>query len=139
MTERTLAIIKPDVMKAHRAFELLGMITDHGFKVVRCKKMLLTADEAEEFYAEHKGRPFLPELVAFMTSGPVVVLVLEKDNAILGWREVMGATDPAQAAEGTVRKLFGTNKGSNASHGSDSATAAAREIDFFFPSAPCCG
>jgi nucleoside-diphosphate kinase len=101
--------------------------------------MHLTADEAEEFYAEHKGRPFLPELVEFMTSGPVVVLVLEKDQAILGWRELMGATDPAQAAEGTVRKLFGTNKGSNASHGSDSATSAAREIDFFFPAAACCG
>ncbi len=132
VTERTLAIIKPDVMKAHREFELLQAITEHGFKVVRCEKMHLTADQAEEFYAEHKGRPFLPELVEFMTSGPVVVMVLEKENAILGWRDLMGATDPAQANPGTIRKVFGTNKGSNASHGSDSATSAAREIAFFF-------
>lgn len=138
MVERTLAIIKPDIMKADRAFELLGVITDHGFKVVRLAKKQLTADEAEEFYAEHRGRPFLPELVEFMTSAPVVVMVLEKDNAIANWREVMGATDPAQAAEGTIRKRFGTSKGTNATHGSDSAASAAREIEFFFPTRHCC-
>lgn len=129
--EQTLAIIKPDVMKADRAFELLHMITQNGFKVVYCEKKQLTSFEAEEFYAEHKGRPFLPELVEFMTSGPVVVMVLEKENAILGWRNLMGATDPALAEANTIRKLFGTSKGMNASHGSDSAASAAREIAFF--------
>lgn len=132
MVERTLAIIKPDVMKAGRELELLQVITENGFKVARCEKKQLTAHEAEEFYAEHKGRPFLPELVEFMTSGPVTVMVLEKDNAIVGWRDLMGATDPALANPGTIRKTFGTNKGVNATHGSDSATSAAREIAFFF-------
>ncbi len=130
--EKTLAIIKPDAMQAGNAFAILELITNHGFKIVRLAEKQLTAYQAEEFYAEHKGRPFLPELVTFMTSGPVVVVVLEKDNAILGWRDLMGATDPAQAHEGTVRKLFGTSKGNNATHGSDSQASAAREIAFFF-------
>jgi len=138
MTERTLAIIKPDITKAGREFEVIQAITDRGFKIVRCEQKNLTAHEAEELYAEHKGRPFLPELVEFMTSGPVVVMVLEKDNAIANWRELMGATDPAQAAEGTIRKRFGTSKGTNATHGSDSLASATREIDFFFPIRGCC-
>ena len=133
MAEKTFAIIKPDVMKAGKELDILKVITENGFKIVRCEKTQLTANQAEEFYAEHKGRPFLPELVEFMTSGPVTVMVLEKDNAILGWRELMGATDPALAAEGTIRKLFGTNKGMNATHGSDSPTSAVREIALFFP------
>ena len=130
--EKTLAIIKPDAMKAGDAFAILQLITEHGFKIVRLVEKQLTEAQAEEFYAEHKGRPFLPELVAFMISAPVVALVLEKDNAVLAWRDLMGATDPAQANEGTVRKLFGASKGNNASHGSDSAASAAREIAFFF-------
>ena len=132
--EQTLAIIKPDVMKVDRAFEILHIITQNGFKIVYCEKKQLTYSEAEEFYAEHKGRPFLPELVDFMISGPVVVMILEKENAILGWRNLMGATDPALAEANTIRKLFGTNKGLNATHGSDSATSAAREIAFFLQS-----
>lgn len=131
--ERTFAIIKPDAMLAGNAFAILQMITENGFKIVRIAEKQLTADQAEEFYAEHKGRPFLPELVNFMISAPVLVMVLEKENAIADWRTVMGATDPAQAAEGTVRKRFGTSKGTNATHGSDSAASAAREIAFFFP------
>ena len=133
MMEQTLAIIKPDITKVGREFEVLETITDAGFKVVACAKRILTPAQAEAFYAEHKGRPFLPELVDFMSSGPVILLVLEKQNGIAAWRELMGATDPALATNGTIRKRFGTSKGSNATHGSDSATSAAREIEFFFP------
>lgn len=131
--EHTLAIIKPDITGAGREFEILQAITQHGFKIVACEKKQLTAQEAEDFYAEHKGRPFLSELVDFMSSGSVIVLVLEKPEAIVGWRELMGATDPALAQEGTIRKRFGASKGSNATHGSDSQASAKREIAFFFP------
>ncbi len=132
--ERTFAIIKPDAMAAGHADAIIAVIKSHGFKIVAQEKKHLSRAEVEEFYAEHKERSFFPEVVAFMTSGPVTVIALEKQDAIKSWRDLMGATDPAQAHEGTIRKLFGTSKGNNATHGSDSPTSAARELAFFFPS-----
>ncbi|MCF7900117.1 nucleoside-diphosphate kinase [Candidatus Babeliales bacterium] len=137
MIEQTLAIIKPDAMAAGYADAIIKQILNNGFNIIQKEEINLSKEEAEGFYAEHKGRSFFDELVEFMISGPVTVMVLEKDNAILAWRDLMGATDPAQAAEGTIRKLFGASKGNNASHGSDSATSAAREIDYFFPKTCC--
>ena len=133
MIERTLAIIKPDAVIADHTAEILRIIEAHGFAVVAKEERSVSVQEAQEFYAEHKERPFFGELVAYMTSGPVVLLVLEAENAVLAWRDLMGATDPVKAAEGTIRKLFGTNIGSNATHGSDSAQSAQRELNFFFP------
>lgn len=134
MTERTLAIIKPDAVKAGFADAIIGHIEKNDFKIVEQKKVQLTKEEAQGFYAEHKERPFFEELVNFMTSGSVIIMVLERDNAIRGWRDLMGDTDPAEAAEGTIRKVFGTSKGSNATHGSDSPESAKREIEYFFSS-----
>jgi len=133
MTERTLAIIKPDAVKAGFADAIVGHIEKNNFVIVEQKKAQLTKAEAEGFYAEHKERPFFEELVNFMTSGSVIIMVLERDNAIKGWRDLMGETDPAEAADGTIRKLFGTSKGSNATHGSDSLDNAKQEVNFFFP------
>lgn len=132
MTERTLAIIKPDAVKAGFSDAIIGHIEKNDFNIVEQKKVQLTTTEAQGFYAEHKERPFFEELVNFMTSGDVIIMVLERDNAIKGWRDLMGETDPAEAAEGTIRKLFGTSKGSNATHGSDSPESAQREIEYFF-------
>lgn len=133
MTERTFAMIKPDAMRAGFDTAIIDHIKKNGFTVVTQEKKHLTRAEAEGFYAEHKERSFFPELVTFMTSGPVTLLVLEKENAIQAWRDLMGTTDPAQAADGTIRKLFGASKGENATHGSDSPAAAAREVTYFFP------
>lgn len=133
MAERTLAIIKPDAVAAGFSDAIIDHIKNNGFEVVTEKDVRLSLEEAEGFYAEHKERPFFPELVEFMTSGPVKIMVLEKDGAIKGWRDLMGATDPAEAEEGTIRKLFGTSKGENATHGSDSVASAAREVKYFFP------
>lgn len=133
MAEKTLAIIKPDAMAAGFNDAIIEHIKKNGFTVVEQKEANLSQDQAEGFYAEHKERPFFPELVTFMTSGPVTLMVLEKDGAIKAWRDLMGATDPAEAAEGTIRKMFGASKGENATHGSDSPESAAREIAFFFP------
>ena len=133
MVERTLGIIKPDAVKAKNSGKIIDRIEKEGFNVVAIKKLNLTKDQAENFYAVHKGKPFLDELVEFMISGPVVVMALEKDNAIKAWRDLMGATDPALAEENTLRKLYGTNKGINATHGSDAQETAKAEIEFFFP------
>jgi nucleoside-diphosphate kinase len=130
--ERTFAIIKPDAVAAGHAGAILDMIERAGFRVLALRMQHLTLKEAEGFYAVHKGKGFFDELVAFMTEGPVVLLALERPDAVVKWREVMGATDPGKAAEGTVRKRFGTNVGRNASHGSDSPENAAIELAYFF-------
>ncbi len=133
MLERTLGIIKPDAVKAKNSGKIIDRIEQEGFNIVAIKKLNLTKDQAETFYAVHKGKPFLGELVEFMISGPVVVVALEKDNAIKAWRDLMGATDPALAEENTLRKLYGTDKGINATHGSDAPETSKTEIEFFFP------
>lgn len=130
--ERTFSIIKPDATKRNLTGAVNAVIEKSGLRIVAQKRVRLTEGQAQEFYAEHKERPFFGELVTFMTSEPIVLQVLEGEGAIAKYREVMGATDPAQAAEGTIRKLFAVSKGENSVHGSDSATSAAREIDLFF-------
>lgn len=130
--ERTLAIIKPDAVERRCAGRILARIEEEGFRVVGARMQYLTRSDAEGFYAVHRERPFFGALTAFMSSGPCIALVLEADNAISRWRETMGATDPAQAAEGTLRKLFATNIERNACHGSDAPETAAVEIAYFF-------
>lgn len=130
--ERTLSIIKPDAVAKNVIGEIVSRFEKAGLKVVAMQMKLLSKEDAEGFYAEHKERPFFADLVAFMTSGPVVVQVLEGENAILLNRELMGATNPKEAAEGTIRRDFATSIDANAVHGSDSATSAAREIEYFF-------
>lgn len=130
--ERTLSIIKPDATKRNLTGKIVAKFEDAGLRVVASKRIHLTADQAGGFYAEHKERGFYGELVAYMASEPVVVQVLEGEGAIAKNREVMGATDPAAAAAGTIRKEFALSKGENSVHGSDSEAAAAREIAFFF-------
>jgi nucleoside-diphosphate kinase len=132
-SERTLAIIKPDAVEQGHAGAILAHIEKAGFKVLGGRMVRLTRAQAGAFYAEHDGKPFFAPLCEFMTRGPVWVLALQAEGAILKWREVMGATDPAQAAPGTIRKLFGASKSENATHGSDSPASAAREVAFFFP------
>ena len=131
--EKTFAIIKPDAVKAKSAGKIIDRIEAEGFNILGMKKIHLSQEQAETFYGVHKERPFFGELVKFMTSGPVVVMTLQKDGAIKAWRDLMGATDPAQAEENTLRKLYGSNKGENATHGSDAPETAAEEIKFFFP------
>lgn len=133
MIESTLAIIKPDIVRARKCGKIIDIIENNGFDILQMQKLLLTKQKAEAFYAVHKERPFFGELVSFMCSGPVIVMVLEKDNAIAAWRLLMGHTNPAQATPGTIRKEFGTSIGDNAVHGSDSADTAATELKFFFP------
>jgi nucleoside-diphosphate kinase len=133
MIERTFAMIKPDAVAAHTIGKIIDMIERNGFTILRLQLRTLSKPEVEKFYAIHKERPFFPEIVAFMTSGPSVLMVLEKDNAIKAWRDLMGATDPKKAAPGTVRALYGTNTGSNATHGSDAPETAITEIKQFFP------
>jgi nucleoside-diphosphate kinase len=128
----TLAIIKPDAVGAGKAGKILALLEESGFTVKAAKLTSLSAEQAGAFYAVHEGRPFYDELVEFMMSGPVMPMVLEADNAVLKLREVIGATDPAEAAEGTVRKLYAESKGRNAIHASDSDENAAIEIGFFF-------
>lgn len=130
--DRTFAIIKPDAVAAGNSGNILALIEKSGFKVLAARKQHLSRPIAEGFYAVHKERGFFGELIDFMTEGPVILLALERENAVATWREVMGATDPAKAAEGTVRKLYGTNIGRNASHGSDSDANAAIELAWFF-------
>jgi len=131
--EKTFAIIKPDAVKAKYSGKIIDRIEHEGFNIIALKKLRMTTAQAEAFYGVHKERGFFRELVDFMTSGPVIVLALEKNNAVNAWRDLMGATDPAKAAEGTIRKLFGANIGENATHGSDSLENAAIELKFFFP------
>ena len=130
--EQTFAIIKPDAVAAGHAGQILAMIEKAGFRIRGMKMTRLSKQQAEGFYDVHRERPFFTGLVAFMTEGPVVVLVLERENAIKHWREVMGATNPEKAAEGTVRKHYAKNIERNAVHGSDAPETAAVEIPFFF-------
>ena len=131
-TQRTLSIIKPDAVERQHIGEILAMIEKAGLRIVEMKMLHLTKAQAEEFYAIHKERPFFGELVEFMTRSPVVVSVLEGEDAVAKYRQVMGATNPAEAAEGTIRKAFAKDVGENSVHGSDSAENAAKEIAFFF-------
>lgn len=131
--ERTLAIIKPDAVSSKHSGNIIDIIENNDFTIVAMRKIHLTREQAEQFYAVHKGKPFFDELVTMMISGPVIVLALAKDGAIKAWREVMGDTNPANAAPGTIRNLYGTSIGSNAVHGSDSPVTAVQEVKFFFP------
>ena len=133
MTERTLAIIKPDAVKKNIIGDVINRYERTGLKPVAIRMMHLSKSTAQGFYAVHKARPFFDSLCTFMSSGPVVVLVLQGENAIKKHRELMGATDPAKADAGTLRKLYGTNIEFNAVHGSDSPETAAFEVGYFFP------
>ncbi len=136
--ERTLSIVKPDAVAKNVIGKIYTRFEDAGLQIVAAKMMQLSEEKAQGFYAEHKERPFFGELVEFMTSGPVVVQVLEGENAIALNRDLMGATNPADAAEGTIRKDFAESVGCNAVHGSDSPASAAREIEYFFDASELC-
>jgi len=130
--ERTFSIIKPDAVAAGQAGDILAMIQHAGFKVLALRLTRLTEAQARGFYAVHRERPFFEGLVKFMTEGPIIVMALERENAIAGLREVMGATNPANAAEGTIRKRFASNIERNCIHGSDAPETAEVELRFFF-------
>jgi len=130
--ERTLSIIKPDATRRNHTGAIIDRFEKAGLRVIASRRMRLSKDQAEAFYAVHKARPFYASLVAFMTSGPVVVQVLEGDNAIAKYRDIMGATDPAKAAAGTIRKVHAKSIGENSVHGSDAADTAQKEIAQFF-------
>ena len=132
-TERTLCIVKPDAVEKKKAGAILALLEERGFNIIALRRRHLSKSVAEGFYAVHKARPFFGELVTFMTRSPVFVAVLERDNAVAEYRNVMGATDPAKADAGTIRKLYGSNVGENAVHGSDSLDNAKIEIAYFFP------
>jgi nucleoside-diphosphate kinase len=132
MSNRTLFIVKPDAVERNLIGRILAHVEEAGFHMVAGRLATMTREQAEGFYAEHKERPFFGELVAYMTSGPVFLSTLEGEGGPLRLREVVGATDPAQAAEGTVRKRFGVDKQRNSVHASDSETSAARETKLFF-------
>lgn len=133
MIERTFAMIKPDAVRDGNSGAIITTIERNGFTIAGMQKLHMTAAQAEQFYAVHKERPFFRELVDYIVSGPVIVLTLERENAILEWRNLMGATDPLKASVGTLRKMFGKNIGSNATHGSDAPETAKIEIAQFFP------
>ena len=133
MTERTFSIIKPDAVGAGRAGAVLSRLEGAGFRVVALRLRTLTRAEAEGFYHVHAARPFFPSLCAFMSSGPCITMVLERENAIAHLREIMGATDPGKAAPGTIRKDIAASIERNAIHGSDARETAAFEIGYFFP------
>ena len=135
MTERTFSIIKPDAVAAGHAGEILAALEQAGFNVLGIRMLRMRKEQAQEFYAVHRGKGFYESLVTFMTDGPVIVLALEREDAIAKLREVMGATNPANAAEGTIRKRFAANIERNAIHGSDAPATAETEIRFFFSSA----
>jgi nucleoside-diphosphate kinase len=132
MTERTLAIIKPDAVERHLAGTIIQRIEDAGFGIRAMRRVHLSKAQADGFYAVHRERPFFPSLTAFMSSGPAIVLVLEAPDAIRKWRTLMGATDPAKADAGTMRKVFAQSIERNATHGSDAPETAAYEIGYFF-------
>jgi nucleoside-diphosphate kinase len=132
MTQRTLAIIKPDAVAKGAAGAILSRIEQAGFKMLALKLVHMSSDDAAGFYAVHRQRPFFKSLCAFMTQGPCIPMVIEADNAIQKWRDLMGATDPAKAAAGTIRKDFATSIEANAVHGSDAPETAAFEIPYFF-------
>jgi nucleoside-diphosphate kinase len=130
--ETTFSIIKPNAVKKNAIGAIIKKFEDNGLKVAAAKLVVLKRSKCEEFYAEHKARPFFGELVDFMTSGPVVLMALTGENAVLKNREIMGATNPKDAAPGTIRKEYGDNVGENAVHGSDSSQSAQRELALFF-------
>lgn len=130
--EKTFAFIKPDAIAAHNSGKIIDLIEKDGFNILGMKKIQLSKNQAEKFYAVHKNRPFFNDLVTYMSSGPVIALVLQKDNAVQAWRDLMGSTNPEQAAAGTVRKLYGTDITHNATHGSDSKENAEIETRQFF-------
>ena len=130
--EQTFAIIKPDAFAAGHAGKILSRIYSEGFKVIGLKKLYMSQVEAEGFYYVHNERPFFGELTEFMSSGPCIVMALEAEGAIKKWRDLMGATNPAEAEEGTLRREFGGSLGENATHGSDAPETAAFEIGYFF-------
>jgi len=130
--EQTLSIIKPDAVERNLDNEIKEMFKDKGFKIVKDKKIQITKNEAEQFYKVHETKPFYDDLCAYLSSGPIVVMVLEKENAVLGNRELMGATNPKDADEGTIRKKYGISIDKNSVHGSDSVENAKIEINFFF-------
>lgn len=131
--ERTFAMIKPDAIAGKNAGEIIRLIELNGFTILRMEKKTLTRQEAESFYGVHREKPFFGELVQWIISGPVIVMALERANAIQEWRTLMGATDPLKASVGSLRKMFGVHIGSNAVHGSDAPETAKQELGFFFP------
>lgn len=131
--ERTFAIIKPDAVAAKNSGKIISMIEAAGFDVIAMEKISMTQKQAHALYQEHSAKSFFNEMVDSMMAAPIIVMCLEKDNAVAAWRDLMGATNPKDAAQGTVRALFGTHIGANASHGSDSLASAARELAIFFP------
>ena len=136
--EQTLSIIKPNAMKKNVIGSIMGKFEENGLRIAAAKLVHLTQQQCEEFYAEHRERPFFPELVSFMSSSPVMLICLVGEGAIGKNREIMGATNPAEAAEGSLRKLYGDNVGENGVHGSDSAQSAQRELNLFFESHEIC-
>ena len=132
MVERTLAILKPDCVRRNLQGEVLSRIQKTGFRLLGLKQIRLSKEAAGAFYAVHRGRPFYDGLVEFMSSGPCVPIALEKENAVADFRKLIGATDPKEAAEGTIRKLFADNKGENIVHGSDSVENGRIEVSFFY-------
>ncbi len=133
--ERTFSMIKPDAVAAGQVGEILAMIEQAGFKIVGLRMIRMTEKQAQGFYAVHREKPFFAGLVKFMTEGPILVMALEREDAVRKWREVMGATNPANAAEGTVRKRFASSIERNCVHGSDAPETAAVELGFFFSAA----
>ncbi len=131
--ERTFAMIKPDGVKRHLVGDIVSRIESKGYRIVALKQMEISAQTAERHYGEHAGKPFFEGLVSFITSGPVVAMVLEGENAIAGWRGMMGPTNPKDAPQGTIRGDFATTIDENVAHGSDSPATAEREIGIFFP------
>ena len=131
-TEQTLSIIKPDAVERNLDSEIKNMFTLNGFKIIKDKKIKIEKLEAEKFYKVHETKPFYNDLCEYLSSGPIIVMVLEKENAVLANRELMGATNPNDAAEGTIRKKYGISIDKNSVHGSDSIENAKIEIDFFF-------
>ena len=130
--EQTLSIIKPDAVERNLDNDIKKIFTSNGFKIVKEKKIKIEKSEAEQFYKVHETKPFYSDLCAYLSSGPIVVMVLEKENSVLANRELMGATNPKDAAEGTIRKKYGISIDKNSVHGSDSIKNAKIEIDFFF-------
>lgn len=138
MTERTLSIIKPDAVKRDLIGAILSRFEQAGFNIIAMKMLHLTREQAEGFYAEHEGKAFFEPLVAYMMSAPIVVLVLEKENAVKDYRTLIGATNPEMAEEGTIRKAFALSQRENSVHGSDSVESAKREIAYFFAEPEIC-
>lgn len=138
MLSRTLCIIKPDAVEKRAIGAILDKISQSGFNLIAMKMKKITGAEASEFYAEHRGKAFFDDLIKYMTSGPVTLVALEKENAVADFRTLIGKTDPAEAAEGTIRKLFAESKERNAVHGSDSDASAARELGLMFSESDYC-